>query len=230
VRRLVIVLVILVALLVAADRVALRFAEKAVAEQAQQSANLAETPTVRVHGFPFLTQALRGRYEQIDVTATGLDRGGVRVSSLEATLHGAGVPWREALNGTVRSIPVRSLEATAVVTYADLAHRSRVVGVTIAPEGDALRVTGRATVLGQTVRVSALSSVSLRGGRIAVTARSVRVLGQSSPALVNALAGTLDLLVPVGALPYDLQLTSLRVTPAGLQLSARSGPTVLRAS
>jgi hypothetical protein len=230
VRRLVVVLLVLVALLVAADRVALHVAQKAVAEQAQLSADLTVTPTVRVRGFPFLTQALRGRYGHIDVTASDLDRGGVRVSSLEATLRDARIPWREALDGTVRTIPVGNLEATAMVTYADLAHRSRVVGVTITPEGDALRVTGRVTVLGQTVRVSSLSTVSLRGGRIAVTAKSLRVLGQSSPALVNALARTLDLLVPVGALPYDLKLTSLRVTSGGLQLKARSGPTVLTAS
>jgi hypothetical protein len=229
VRRLVIVLLVLLALLVVADRVALHVAETAVATQAREGADLTSTPTVKVRGFPFLTQALRGRFGRIDVTATDLDRGGVRVSSLKATFRDARIPLREALDGSVTSIPVGSLTATAVVTYADLAHRSRVVGLTIVPEGDALRVTGRVTMLGQTVQVSALSSVSLKRGRIAVTARSLRVLGQSTPGLVNALAGALDLLVPVGALPYDLKLTSLHVTAGGLQLEARSGPTVLTA-
>ena len=226
-RRLVIVLLVLLALLVAADRVTVHLAEKAVAEQARTSADLSSTPSVRVRGFPFLTQALRGKYGRIEVTATDLDRGGVRVSSLSATLHDVRIPLSEALDGSVTRIPVGSLEATAVVTYADLAHRSRLVGMTIVPEGDAVRMTARATVLGQTVQVSALSAVSLRGGRIAVTAKSIRVLGQSSPALVNALAGVMDLLVPVGTLPYDLRLTGLEVTPEGLLLEARSGATVL---
>lgn len=229
-RRLVILLLVLAALAVAADRVGVRVAERTIAEQAQTSADLATRPTVRIHGFPFLTQALGGRYDRIEVTAQDLDRGGVRVSRLEASLRGVQVDLGDAVGGSVTSIPVEGLDATAVVTFADLAHRSRVVGLTIAPEGDLVRVTGRVTVLGQTVRASALSRVSLRGGRIAVTAQSVRVLGQSSPAVLRGLAGALDLLVPVGRLPYDLELTGLDVTPDGVQLEARSGPTVLSAT
>jgi len=225
----VLVLLIVAVAFVAADRITVHLAERTVATQARANAELTSDPTVRFRGFPFLTQALRGRYGQVDVTAQDLDRGGVRVSRLTATLHDARIPLREALAG-VTSIPVAGLDATAVVTFADLAHRSRVVGLTIAPEGDGVRVTGRVTVLGQKVQVSALSSVSLRTGRIAVTARSLRVLGQSTPGLVNALAGTLDLLVPVGTLPFDLHLTGLQVTPDGLLLAARSGPTVLRAA
>lgn len=229
-RRLVLALLVVLALFVVADRLTVHFVEQAVAEQARQSADLTATPTVKLRGFPFLTQAISGRFERIDLRATDLDRGGVRVASLSATLHDAQVPWREALDGSVTSIPVGSLEATAVVAYADLAHRSRLVGVTIVPEGDRVRLTGRVSVLGQSVQVSALSAVSLKRGRIAVTATSVRLLGMSSPALVNAVARVVNLTVPVGTLPYDLQLTGLRVTPEGLLLEARSGPTVLSAA
>ena len=228
-RRLVLTLLVLAALLAAADRYLVHLAERTVAKQAQSSADLRTRPTVTIHGFPFLTQAVRGRYERIDVSATDLDRGGVRLARLDATLRGVHLPLGDALHGSVSSIAVESLDASAVVTFADLAHRSGVVGMTIEPEGTDVRVTGRVTVLGQTVRASALSRVSLRGGRIAVTARSLRVLGQTSPALVNALAGVLDLVVPVGRLPYDLRLVGLEVTPEGVLLHARSGPTVLSA-
>ena len=227
-RRLVLLLLILLTLLVGVDRVAVHLAETGVAEQAQQSGSLRNRPAITIHGFPFLTQALRGRYGRIDISATDLDRGGVRVARLEATLHGAEVPLRDAVSGSVTSIPVSGLDATALVTFADLAHRSSVVGLTIQPEGALVRVTGRVTVLGMTVRVSALSQVTLKGTRIAVTARSVKVLGQSTPAVLGALTGALDLLVPVGTLPYDLKLTRLKVTSNGVLLTARSGPTVLR--
>jgi hypothetical protein len=227
VRRLVVVLLLLLALAVVADRVTVRIAETAIAKQAQQSADLQTRPEVRIHGFPFLSQAVDGSYGRIDVTATDLDRGGVHVKELDATLHGVQVPLSDALHSEVESIPVSGIDATALVTYADLAHRSGLTGVTITPAEGGVQVTARITVLGQTVRATADSRVSLRGGRIAVTARSVRVLGQSSPALVNALAGRLDLLVPVGTLPYGLRLTSLSATPDGVRLTARSGPTVL---
>jgi hypothetical protein len=229
VRRLLALLVVVALLAVVADRVALHLAERAVADQARVSAGLTATPRVTVHGFPFLTQAVRGKYDRIDVAATGLQRQGVRVARLDATLLGAQVPLGDALHGSVTSIPVAGLTASAVVTYADLAARSGLAGVTITPQGDLVRVTGRVTVLGRTVRATALSRVALRGTRIAVTASSLQVLGESTPRLVDLLAGALDLLVPVGRLPYDLRLTGLRVTPGGIRLAARSGPTVLRA-
>jgi len=227
VRRLVVVLLVLVALAVVADRVTVRIAETAIARQAQTSADLGSRPEVRIHGFPFLTQATSGTYGRIDVTATDLDRGGVHVQELDATLHDVKVPLHDALHNEVGAIPVSGIDATALVTYADLAHRSGLTGVTITPIEDGVQVTARLTVLGQSVRASADSRLSLRGDRIAVTARSLRVLGQSSPALVNALAGRLDLLVPVGTLPYGLHLTGLDATPQGVRLTARSGPTVL---
>lgn len=226
-RRLVVVLLVLLALAVVTDRVLVRIAETGIAKQVQTSAELQTRPEVHVHGFPFLTQAADGRYSRIDVTATDLDRGGVHVKELDASLRGVQVPLSDALHNEVESIPVSSIDATALVTYADLAHRSGLAGVTITPSGDGVQVTARLTVLGQTVRATADSRLSLRGDRIAVTARSLRVLGQSSPALVNALAGRLDLLVPVGTLPYGLHLTALEATPAGVRLTARSGPTVL---
>jgi hypothetical protein len=222
-----VVLLVLLALAVAADRVTVRIAQASVAEQAQTSADLRTRPVVRMRGFPFLTQAVRGRYGRIDVTAEDLDRGGVHVERLDATLHDVQVPLSDAIQGAVDAIPVGSIDATALVTYADLAHRSRVVGLTIEPAEGGVRVTGRVTVLGQSVRATALSRLSLRGDRIAVTARSLTVLGQSTPAVVNALAGVLDLLVPVGTLPYGLHLTDLRATAEGVLLTARSGPTVL---
>ena len=227
-RRLVVVLLVLTGLLVVLDRVALHLAEKSVAEQARTSAGLSTTPKVTAHGFPFLTQVLRGRYDRIDVQLTDLDRGGVRMKELDATLREARVPLSDVLSGKVDRIPVASLDATALVTFAELAHRSGIVGVSMEPEGDKVRVTGRVTVLGQSVRASALSRVTLKNGRIALKAVSFTLLGQSTPSLMSGLTGAFDVLVPVGTLPYDLTLTDLTVTQQGLRLVASSGPTVLR--
>lgn len=226
-RKLLVLLVVLAVLAVVGDRVTVRVAETAIAKQAQTSAGLSSRPEVRIHGFPFLTQAVGGKYRRIDVTAHDLDRGGAHVERLDATLHDVEVPLNDALHNEVGAIPVSGIDATALVTYAELAHRSGLTGVTISPTEGGVQVTARVTVLGQTVRASARSRLALRGNRIAVTAQSLNVLGQSSPALVNALAGMLDLLVPVGTLPYGLHLTGLRATPQGVRLTARSGPTVL---
>jgi len=103
------------------------------------------------------------------------------------------------------------------------------VGVTMTPREDGVEVRARISVLGMSVTATAVSSLSLKGRFIVVTARSLRALGQSSPAILNALTGRLDLRVPVGTLPYGLQLSGLHATSAGVVLDAKSGPTVLRA-
>jgi hypothetical protein len=228
-RKLLVSALVLVVLAVVLDRVGVRVAQRVVAERMRSSAHLTATPTVTIDGFPFLTQALSGSYERIQVTANDLSRGGVHITTLRAEALGASVPLGDVLSGNVKEIPVTGLTGTALVTYADLARFSGLVGVTITPLADGVEVTGRLSVLGMGVRATAVSSVSLKGRYIVVTARSLRVLGQSSPAVLNALGGRLDLRVPVGSLPYGLQLTGLRATGAGVELEARTGPTVLRA-
>lgn len=228
-RKLLVVLLVLALLTVVVDRVGVRMAQRALAERMRTSADLTTTPTVTIDGIPFLTQALSGSYERIELTATDVSRGGVRIARLRAEVQGASVPLGDVLRGDVNEVPVEGLTATALVTYADLARFSGLVGVTITPLANGVQVTGRLSVLGMSVRATAISRVSLVGRSIVVTARSLKVLGQTSPAILNALAGRLDLRVPVGTLPYDLQLTGLHATTAGVLLDAESGPTVLRA-
>lgn len=67
-RRFLTVIVVLVLLVVVVDRAAWWFAQGTIADQVQSEADLSSRPEVKVGGFPFLTQVLRGRYQQIDAT------------------------------------------------------------------------------------------------------------------------------------------------------------------
>ena len=227
VRRVVVPLVVLGLLAVGADRVAARVAAGALASQLQVSGGFDAKPDVTIHGFPFLTQAKDGRYERIDVDAGASERGGVRISSLDAEVRGAQVPLRAALKGEVTDVPVDGLDATAVVTYADLARASRLPGVTIRGARGRVDVTASVTVLGQTVQATASSVVSLSGNAIVVRAQSMSAQGGSALVL-RALTGKLDLRVPVGTLPFGLRLTDVVATDAGVRLSASAGATTLR--
>jgi hypothetical protein len=226
-RKLVIGLLVLLLLLGVADRVAVRIAQEQVAKKLRETGQLSEDPQVTIRGFPFLTQALAGRYDRIDVETKAFTRGGVVLSKLDVSLIGARVPAGDALGGTVRSVPVEGLRATAVVRYVDLAGKSGISGLRIVPVGEQLDISARVTVAGQTVTATARSTVRLRGRTLVVSARSVKVDGQSSPVLDRALAGRLDFTVPLGTLPYGLDLTAVRVDPSGVVLVAASGPTVL---
>ena len=227
VRRVVVPLAVLLALAVGADRLAVHLADSALASQLQTSGGFDTKPSVSIDGFPFLTQAKAGVYQRIEVKAGASTRGGVRISSLDAVVRDARVPLGDAVKRKVTDVPVSGLDATAVVTYVDLAHASDLAGVVITPARGRVDVTASLKVLGQTVKAVASSDVSLSGSTIVVRARSISVQGGSA-VLTAALAGKLDLRVPVGTLPFGLKLTDLVATDAGVRLSASSGPTVLR--
>ena len=65
-----VVLLLLVVTGVVVDRVAVGFAEREVAEQLAAQEALSGEPDVDVRGFPFLTQALAGRYEEVRIVLT----------------------------------------------------------------------------------------------------------------------------------------------------------------
>ena len=227
-RKLFVALVVLLALVVGADRLAAHLAGSAVAARLRSTAGLALDPHVTVTGFPFLTQALAGRYDRIAVEAGGLTRGGVRLSRLHVDLLGVRLPAGQALSGRVRSVPVEGLRATVTVAYADLAHGRD--GIVVRPlPGNQVAVSGRLSVLGLTVTASTRSSVTLEGRTLVVTARSLSVDGVGNPLVDRAVAGLLDLRIPLGTLPYGLRLTGVRITAAGAVVDAVSGPTVLTA-
>ena len=229
-KRLLVTGVVLVGLLAVADRVGASLASAAVEDQVVASAAL-ESADVSIGGFPFLTQAISGRYDSVSVVARGVAAGEVTVDRLDATLTGVSVPLSAALSGSVDEVPVSSVRATALLSYAELSRRSGDRRRTVSPAGDRLRVTGSVTVLGQTVSASALSSVRVDGGAVVVTAESYSVGdAAASAAISRALGGRFDLRIPVTGLPYGLKVSGVEVTDDGVSVSAAAGATVLRPS
>lgn len=225
-RKLLVTLCVLGALLVGVDRVGLVLAERAVATQARTAGGLATAPDVVIAGFPFLTQVLRGSFDDVRVSAHDVQRGAVRLTSLVAELHDVALPLGDAVRGQVTAVPVSGITATALLSYADLAAaQGRGLVLTAAGAG-LVRVTGQVTVLGRSVSGSAVSSVRLDGRSIVVTAQRIEVGGMSVG--TAGFGGRLDLRVAIGSLPYGLVLTGLTADAAGVTLTARSGPTILR--
>ena len=215
-RKLLTVLVVLALLLVAADRIAVHYVDRSVADRMREDGRLAVTPDVEIRGFPFLTQALAGNYDRVDVHVRDLTRNGVTVSRLDVSVLGAQLPLSKVSSATV--VPVDGLRATAVLTYYELAHSSGLAGITVTPAGNGVAVTG--SVAG--VKATATSTLTLKGDRVVVTAQSIKSVGVSVP-----VKGLLDFSVRIPALPYGLHLDSAVARPDGVHLTASSGRTVL---
>src|SRR5512133_1572254 len=103
-RRLVIVLFVLAVVLLVADRAGVVVAQSALAGKIQQQLDLDRKPDVSINGIPFLTQAIRGTYRDIEVQLPDVDAGDVRDVAVDARLQGVHVPLSDALSGNVDRI------------------------------------------------------------------------------------------------------------------------------
>lgn len=132
-RGLLITVLVLVALLVGLDFGARAIAEDRVGAALQGSLDLPETPDVDVRGFPFLTQALDGRYDDVGLSAPGIRYGELRDLTLTADLSGVSLPVQSLLDGQVTEIPAAQVTASARVNPTDLARLLDVGDLTIEP-------------------------------------------------------------------------------------------------
>jgi hypothetical protein len=228
VRRLVIRLLVLLALGVVADRVAVRVAEGVVASQLAKVGHFAATPSVSIAGFPFLTQALGGHYDRIDVSVPAFNTGTVKLRDLRLAVRGTDLPLRQALGGSVDSVGVDGITGSALLPYTALAVGSQVQGLSIVPAGDGVEVKGTVLVAGRQVSGTALASAELEGTVLVVRARSVRTTVASTDAVRAEVGRQLGFRVRLDGLPFGLRVTDVKVGRAGLSLSAGVGPTKLR--
>ncbi len=231
-----VVLLVVVAVL---DRVGVVVAQNAAESKLAGYAQFGQRPTVRVHGVPFITQAIRGVYRDIEVTSDDLRLGDISNAQLDVHLHGAHVPLSQLVRGRVTRLPVDRIDGTVTLPYAEVAQRSGVPGLTLAPAGgagdaadDTLVVSAPLAVpgFGQTVNATAQATATLSGDALHVSVTRLQVAGVSLPDSVAALlAGRLAVTIPLPELPYGLQVRSITMRPDGIAVSGAGQDVVLHA-
>lgn len=226
-KGLLIALVVLVGLAVVADRVTVRIAEKKVAEQIQQQGKLAGPPDVTIAGFPFLTQAIAGRYTDVRIALTASDLDQPAGTSARVSLHGVRLPLSDALSGDVQKIPVDRIDGTATLSY-DLLAQQLGGDTTLRREGNGLRITKTVHVAGLTLPLTATGTVRLDGGVVVVDVQQASGVGVSVPSyLVRQVSQLLDLRYKVPPLPFGLTLTSVSPADDGVVVQVAASNTVL---
>jgi hypothetical protein len=227
VKALVITLVVLVGLALAADRVGVRVADSQVAAQVQQRENLAGKPQVDITGFPFLTQAVAGSYDDVRISLTAADLGQPPGTGADVDLRGVHLPLSSVLSGSVSRIPVDRIDGTATVSYALLSQQIG-HGTTLSWAGNGLRLSTSVQVLGRTVPLTAVGRITLEDGSLVVHADQASAGGVPvPPALVSRAGSALDLRYRVPALPFGLRLTGVRPTADGVVVDVAGTNTVL---
>lgn len=219
--------VALVGLLVAADRITAALAESAVAKRIDQQAPFSTSNSkahVSINGFPFLTQAISGRYDDIQVSGNALTIGTVNGVNFDAHMQGVHVPLNNAINRDVKSLPIDHINATATVPFTEAARLTGIDGLQLSDNNGALRVSLGVSVpaLGD-VTASANANVHLDGNRVSYEVSQIVVNGAPVPdALASAVQQQMNGALTLPQLPYHLQVTGVRATPAGIQASARA--------
>ena len=227
-RKLLVGLLVLVVLLAVADRVAAAYANRRLAAQVKTELQLQQDPTVRVHGIPFLTQALRGRYSDARVRIPDYDSGPLQNIVIDARLQGVRAPLGDVLNGRLDDVPVDRITGDLTIGYDDLARASGISGLRIIRDGDALRVSGSVAVLGRRVDAVAVGRVEVKGNDIQITAEQAQVEGVELPQTAIDLANrALSFAVSPRSLPLALRITNVRTEADALVVSAESEKAVL---
>jgi hypothetical protein len=227
VKFLLVLIVLLLGLGVAADRVALNVAESQVSTRLGDSGALHGRPAVDITGFPFLTQAFAGRYDDVRIALTAAELGQPAGTRADLELHGVQLPLSSVISGSVRSVPVDRIDGTATLSYALLSARLG-PGTRLVREGSGLRITKTVKVLGQSFPLTATGTVSLQGHDIVVHVQKAAGVGVSVPGFVlDQAAKLLDLRYRVPELPFGLALTSVRPAAGGVDVGIATKNAVL---
>jgi hypothetical protein len=233
-RRAIVVLLGLLLVLVGLDFAARAAAQAAVAQQVQTTEGLAHQPDVAVNGFPFLLQALRGRYDDVEVTLQEVPAGGtLRLDSVDARLTGVHVSLSTLLHRGRERVPVDGVRVTGTATFATLntqanaAMPSGLGTVQFSDGGNGLiKATVRVTGLGVPLTLNGLAKVSIVRGKVTINVPQ-SALAQVPEMFRASAAQLLTQTVTLPRLPLGLTATAVSVTPQGLTATAEARDVVL---
>ncbi|MFS8098182.1 DUF2993 domain-containing protein [Lentzea alba] len=123
---LIITVVVLGLLLVAADFALAAVGEYQIAQRMREKLQLDEDPSVRINGFPFTLQAIRGDYKHVQINATGVplknEQQGVDLRDLEiqADLRHTRVELADLLEGNVSKATIDEVDGSVKIKSLDL--------------------------------------------------------------------------------------------------------------
>lgn len=134
---------------VGVDTGAAIYAEYQLARHVRSAAGLTFDPWVSILGFPFIPQALRHEYSELEIKAVGVDHPVVGNVTLEATMHDIGLTDASWLMRPDADLPMSVLESRIII---DSRHIGAFIGMkdlnVQAPADETADATGGTTESG----------------------------------------------------------------------------------
>lgn len=230
-RILLIIAVILGGLFVAADRLAVHFAEGEVADRLKTQEGLTTTPSVDIKGFPFLTQVAGGELDDVEVgmkdydADTGTSGGTIRIDDLNAAMKGV------SFSGDYSSATASTAAGSATIAYDQLLKAAKseetqlLLGVTAKVVGLSDGGNGKIKV---DIKVSALEQpVSVLSTVSVVDGDTVRVHADSIPSFGNITLADSDVRSiadfdqKIEGLPGGIKLDKVEAGADGVEIAVK---------
>ncbi|OHV00900.1 mannan chain length control protein LmeA [Mycobacterium talmoniae] len=102
------------------------YAEYRLSRSVRAAAHLGSDPFVAILGFPFIPQAARDHYDELEIKATAVEHARVDKATLEATMHSIDLSDASWLVGPNATLVVRKLESRIII---DSVHLGRYLGI-----------------------------------------------------------------------------------------------------
>lgn len=103
------------------------YAEYRLSTNVRKAANLGSDPFVAIIAFPFIPQAVRHHYDELEIKAGAVDHATVGKATLEATMHSIDLTDASWLIRPDAKLPVGKLESRIII---DSVHLGRYLGIT----------------------------------------------------------------------------------------------------
>jgi len=231
-------LLVVIVLVVAADRIGVVVAERQLAKQARtqlaaQDITTTSDPVVTIGGFPFLTQVLSGEYGKITIALTNPTSKGIRLDSVDVTATDVNAPLSTIMkhSGQVEADKVSGVATLNWASFQQLVDLSAVQKYGIDPDrlhisGSAGKVTISAPVslLGRTFTLLATGTVAVSSNIVHVTITNVSAQDGGIPSFITqqlqGLREQLSFSARIPALPYHLSIDGVSTSSAGVAITA----------
>jgi hypothetical protein len=206
--------VLLAALFVAGDRVAVAVTDSQVSRRLQGELGTPTRPSVKIEGFPFLTQLVRMTLRSVHVVAADVTPAGAEETPLEEIdlrLHGVTSKDR------FQTLSAERVDGTATLDY-PTAQRLTGLMLAYAPDGRIeISVQTKIVTVPVTAKIVGVPEVDVADQTLSIGDPEITVAGVEVPErTAQALLETLIKPVPITGVPFGLKLGKITPTPDGL--------------
>jgi hypothetical protein len=237
-----VLLIFLAIILAVLDRFGASYAERVISDRvAEQVANqdaTSDQPDVTVEGVPFLTQVLRGEYQEIKIELrnfSGPAGNGqtIRMPLLDVRAKDVRAPL-ETLRTRQGDIIATTVTGDGTVDYTTLERLTEKDGVELGEKDGKLAVTAPLEVLGQQVTINGTANLEVAEGNV-VRVRFDQVTAEGVPNIplvqqvLNNYAKQISVDLKVPELPLKMVVQKVQPTPAGLVVTAGANEVPLNA-